>query len=403
MTRTSCVSVLLLASSLGCGEDPETVEPGGNCQSIDGTDDCSEAPLDLEPEGVTIEIDDDNRFVEEDLDRFMREHPDVMREEDEAVMRTCRGDACIEGVDPSITPFEGEGTLYVVPRWYRACLSGSGAGCIAVAQTYNSSQTVLDRPIHEGRSEEELWAKTQRYAARACTLSEDHCRMWASGVLADDASSDADVARAVRSLTAECDAGVHHGCGLLGRRAASGHHVEAIGAPREWLRRACAIEVDDGLNRYCGNYARILYESGARADRAEAERVIAPMCDPTSDGWRSVCHGDADAGTQECRVLALRYGTSCTTYAASLAPTEALPLLAAMCLSRPLAADGDAAANDARCEAAIRHARRLHRPDTYLRAVRTRQCAARASECLDGADGEAECERERAACVDDGL
>ncbi len=380
--------ILTLLCLLACDDEPAPAPPPS-------------PPEEPEPErtpDVEIPVDDDNRFVKTDLEAFLEAYPDVVRASDEEAMRICTGDACLESVPDGVDPFDGEGVRYLVPLWYRACLSESGAGCQAIAQAYNGS-AVVDRPVFEDMTREVLDEKTRQYAVRACELSDDHCRMWASMTLSESEDpSQEDVARAIERLRAECDADIAHGCAILGR--AADDHPEEIGTAREWYEKACTHGGEPKESRYCDEYTRILFETGRRADREEAIRILTPICDVTSDQYADMCEGSAEDGTLQCDRFRLRFGKSCRAYAETQPPERALPILTAIC-DDLATEEGDE--NAATCRRAIRLARQTGQDDAYVQNLLTRVCDAIEMRCLLDNDMEsAPCDPVRARCMEEG-
>ncbi|MEM9194852.1 MAG: hypothetical protein AAGF12_37080 [Myxococcota bacterium] len=324
-------------------------------------------PPDL-PE-VEIPVDESNRFVHEDFQRFMEAFPDVMQSGDEERFRMCTGDACLASTPESVGAFDGEGVRYLVPLWFRACLSQSGQGCELIAQAFNGS-TVARFPVFEGLPRAEADAKTHRYATRACELSERHCRMWSSQVLRGvGAPDDADVGRAIERMRTGCAAQDHHACAILAKAAE--RHVQ-IGSRRQWFEKACEHGAGPPENRYCDDFVLLLFDSGTRADRRRAVEIAAPICDLESPAWEGECEGTVAEGTLQCPRFHLRFADSCTRYAETLPPDEALSLYMALC--RTLSIDMQEEQNIERCRRALRLAERTRQPDEMVRTLRTRIC-----------------------------
>ena len=390
----SLSSLASLASLVACrreeppASDRPAAEPkGAEVEAVPGETKAEpeETPPPFDPAKPGVPIDDANRFVLEDLTRFMADFPQVLREQDVPRMRDCWASACLpEGVHESVTPFGGAGIRYLVPLWLRGCLTGSAESCLRAGRTYQWSALAYDDdepPTHTGWSRYSLDERFRRYIARACDLSEVHCEQWADFLLADPSPTPQDVTRAIERLKAGCDRDEHGSCAALARHA---DRYPAIGEARQWWRRAC--EHDPRLpSDECATYAELLLATGKAEDRAAAAVAMGPMCDPSSPAWKSQCPGDAADASEECDVVYFQlYALPCVELAGGRPPDDALRLYAAFCVGT---AGADApkvnAAGRRACSEATRLADRLGRSTAYREALHRRTCMMAESECLD--------------------
>lgn len=348
-------------------------------------DPTGEAEEPFDPAKPGVPIDDANRFVAEDLARFMADFPEVLREQDETRMRACWANACLpEGLHESVTPYRGVGIRYLVPLWLRGCLTGSAESCLLAGRSYQSSDLASgdDEPAtHTGWTKDALRERFRRYIARACDLSETHCESWADYLLADPSPAPADVARAIDRLKAGCDRDEHGSCAALARHA---DRYPAIGDTRGLWRRACE-HAPRVPSSECSTYAELLLASGDAGDRAAAAVAMGPICDPSSPLWKSQCSGDAADASEACDdVYFLLYASPCVGLASDLPPDDALRRYSAFCLG---SAGADAPKVNAigrhACTEATRLADRLGRSAAYRETLRRRACMAAESECLD--------------------
>lgn len=395
-TSVRCLVLLVSLSSLvACrreapAEDDRTAaEPkGGDVEAVtreakpDPTDETA-APFDPAKPGVPI--DDANRFVSEDLARFMADFPQVLREQDMPRMRDCWANACLpEGVHESVTPYGGVGIRYLVPLWLRGCLTGSAESCLLAGRSYQSSDLDFadDEPTtHTGWTKEALRERFRRYIARACDLSEAHCEPWADFLLADPNPTPEDVTRAIDRLEAGCSRNEHGSCAALARHAERYPAIDDVGG---WWRRAC--EHDPQVpSADCANYAEHLLASGKADDRAAAAVAMGPMCDPSSPLWKSQCPGDAADASEACDSVYFHlYAHPCVGLARGLPGDDALRLYSAFCVGSvgAEATEINAIGRHA-CTEAARLADRLGRSAAYRETLRRRTCMLAEMECLD--------------------
>lgn len=345
---------------------------------------AEEAPEPFDPANPGVPIDDANRFVLEDLARFMAGFPQVLREQDEARMRSCWASACLpEGVHESVTPYRGVGIRYLVPLWLRGCLTGSAESCLLAGRSYQSSELASEdeEPTHTGWTKDALRERFRRYIARACDLSDRHCEPWADYLLGDPSPTPADVARAIERLKAGCDRDEHGSCAALARHSDG---YPAIGDARGWWRRAC--EHDPRVpSADCSRYAALLLATGDAGDRAAAAAAMGPMCDPSSALWKAQCPGDPADASEACDDVYFQiYAFPCVELAGGSPPEDALRLYSAFCLgSVGSEAEKVNAAGRRACTEAARLADRLGRSAEYREALRRRACMMAEMECLD--------------------
>lgn len=347
---------------------------------------------------VEIAVDETNRFVREDLDRFMREFPDVLRERDEALFQTCRADGCLEhGVSDSVTPFTGAGVRYLVPLWLRGCLSGSAQACLFAGRTYQGSQWASDDGgrgrVHESWSKDELRARFRQYIERACLLDDTQCEQWADYTLGDERPASDQVARAIALLEAGCGRRAAGSCAALARHA--GDHAE-IGHARPWWKKACEYE-EKRPNRACSRYASALLVAGSSEDRAAAIEALGPTCDPSTETWARACEGEPQTGAEACESTYLHeHGHACVQLAPSLPEREALRLLAAMCVGSIL--DETNAIGRRACDGADRLARKLGRSTGFKRRLARRRCEVDFFDCISSTHDLRACNATQASC-----
>lgn len=410
--------LVLLGSLLGLvacrGEAPAVDEPPaagstvGNAEPVvgnaepaagDAKADSDGEPLEpFDPANPGVPIDDANRFVVEDLVRFMADFPQALRRQDEARIRTCRGSACLpEGVHDSITPYHGAGIRYLVPLWLRGCLTGSAQACLLAGRSYQWSGLASsddEPPTHTGWTRAALDDRFRRYIARACDLSAAHCESWADFLLADPSPPPQDVTRAIERLEAGCDRNEPGSCAALARHA---DRHPAIGDAGAWWRRAC--EHDPRVpSAHCAGYAKHLLASGNASDRAAAAAVLGPICDPSSSLWKSQCPGDAAAATEACDDTYFSiHASPCVAIAAGLPADDALRLYAAFCVSSVLT-EANVLALHA-CAEATRLAERLGRSAAYRETLRRRTCEVKEMECIDATFELEACWAESERCV----
>lgn len=394
-TMTRWLVLLGVLSELACRRDAPVTDDRSPAETKVGDADVVIDDAKADPTGETAEpfdpanpgvpIDDANRFVLEDLARFMADFPQVLREQDEARMRSCFASDCLpEGVHQSVTPYGGVGIRYLVPLWLRGCLTGSAESCLRAGRSYQSSDLASgdDEPsTHTGWTNDALRERFRRYIARACDLSEVHCEPWADFLLADPNPTPEDVTRAIERLKAGCDRNEHGSCAALARHA---DRYPAIGEARGWWRRAC--EHDPRLpSAACSTYAELLLATGKADDRAAAAVALGPMCDPSSPLWKAQCPGDAVDASEACDVVYFQlYALPCVELAGGLPPDDALRLYSAFCLGTAGAdAEKINAIGRRACTEANRLADRLGRSAAYRETLRRRTCMMAESECLD--------------------
>lgn len=362
--------------------------------AVEGKAEVAEA---FDPAAPGIPLDDANRFVWEDLVRFMADFPDALREQDRKRIRVCRGDGCVPELGRGITPYHGAGIRYLVPLWLRGCLTGSAQSCLLAGRSYQSSALELsgDEPTtHIGWTKEALQDRFRRYIARACDLSATHCESWADFLLGDTSPPKQDVARAIDRLKAGCERSEPGSCAALARHA---DRYPAIGDAGAWWRQACehAARVPSAE---CTGYAQHLMESGAAS---EAEAVLGPICDPSSSTWKSNCPGDPADASEACDPVYFHiHATPCVGLAKSLPPDDALRLYSAFCVAS-LITETTAAGRKA-CTEAARLAERLGRSAEYRETLRRRTCEVTEMECLDVEFDIIACGEQRERCVEAG-
>lgn len=332
----------------------------------------------LPAEVAEVEIDDANRFVQQDLERFMKAFPDVLREQDELRMASCIGDACLAyDASKSLGPFTGEGIRYLVPLWLRGCLTGSADACMQAGRTYQGSQ-YTDGPVHTGLSKDELQARFRLYIDRACRLDEHECEQWADFTLGDDAPTQDDVDRAIARLESGCADSEYGSCAALARHAPD---YPAIGSEIEWWRKACEHH-PRSPNRECSRYAALLLAGGNPADTKRAKEVLGEVCTPQSKPWSRGCEGDPELGEEVCDfIYADQHAEACLLLAERLDGTRALRLTAAMCVES-LLPEGNALGREA-CEKADKLAKAQRKPKAYLAGLAKRVCAVDYMDCLE--------------------
>lgn len=355
----------------------------------------------FDPADPGVPVDDANRFVVEDLVRFMADHPQVLRKQDETRMRTCWGDACLpEAVHASITPYHGAGIRYLVPLWLRGCLTGSAQACLLAGRSYQSSGLASPDEAdgtHVGWTKDALQERFRRYIARACDLSAAHCESWADYLLDDPSPAPQDVGRAIERLVAGCDRNEAGSCAALARHA--GRHA-AIGDAGQWWRRACEHDPQVPSAR-CAGYAEHLLASGGAADRAAAAAALGPVCDPRSALWKSQCPGDPVDATEACDSTYFSlHASPCVELARDLPPDDALRVQSAFCVAS-VVTETHALARRA-CTEAARLAERLGRPAEYRETLRRRACEVAETECVLTTFELEACARELARCVEGG-
>lgn len=382
---------LALVLAVGCSStndgdgdagDSQTTKRATAADGADGDDDpdaTAEGPKD--PESVPITIDDGNRFVKEDLDRFLDQYPDALRDSDAELFRTCVGAQCLEhGAGKSLTPFVGAGVRYLVPLWLRGCLGGSAEACMYAGRTYQGSQYADPAgrdAVHEGWTKGDLQARFRMYIDRACKLEEGHCEQWADFLLGDEAPDAKDVELAIRRLKDGCGRKAHGSCEALARHA--GDHP-GVGDEVDWWRQACDHDPDP-TGGACAQYADRLLATGNRKDRAKAIEALGPTCDPQSESWTRECKGDAEAGEEACEpTYLLTSGHACVRLAQTMPDAEALRLFAAMCVGSLL--DETNAIGRKACDEAARLAKKLRKPKAYRSAIARRTCAVDEMTCL---------------------
>lgn len=408
MRRRLALAIVVLAT--GCGgskststngqeqEDPTQVarkDLGPSKLDLGGApDDADDSDGGVEP--VEIEVTEANRFVKEDLDRFMKDHPDVLRKQDAELFKTCMAEACLEhGASKSLGPFMGQGIRYLVPLWLRGCLSGSADACMQAGRTYQGSQ-YGDGPTHEGWDKDDLQARFRLYIDRACKLDEAECEQWADFMLGDPSPAKADVAKAIERLKAGCDEGKHGSCAALARHAPD---YPAIGDETEYWGKACAGHPKKP-NRSCSRYATLMFASGSKADRAEGEQALGGACTPDSEAWKKGCKGDPETGDEVCDfIYADQHGGACLGLAESLKGEPALRITAAMCVDNLLTEKN--AQGRLACDKAQVLANELGKSKAYLAGVAKRMCAVQRMECLDETFDLRACDKKQEACEQD--
>jgi hypothetical protein len=375
------------------------VEAATDDAKADPTGETGETADPFDPANPGVPIDDANRFVSEDLVRFMADFPQALRKQDETRMRACMANACLpEGVHESVTPYRGAGIRYLVPLWLRGCLTGSAESCLLAGRSYQSSDLSHedDEPTtHTGWTKDALRERFRRYIARACDLSDVHCEPWADFLLADPNPTPEDVTRAIDRLEAGCDRNEHGSCAALARHA---DRYPAIGDVGEWWRRAC--EHDPRVpSADCAKYAEHLLASGKVSDRA-AMAALGPVCDPSSPLWKSQCPGDAADASEACdSVYFTVYAFPCVALAEGLPPDDALRLYSALCVVSPVT-ELNAISREA-CTEAARLADRLGRSAAYRKALRGRACEVAEMDCFDATAFDlVACGEQRERCVE---
>lgn len=381
----------------GSSADDSTSPPPA--AQTDGKDDASGNSAGDEesaPEDP-IPVDDDNRFVQVDLARFIEQYPDVLRAKDEELFRNCLGDECLEhGVSKSVTPFIGTGVRYLVPLWLRGCMSGSAEACMYAARSYQGSQytdPLGQGVVHEGWSAEDLQERFRMYIDRACKLDARECEQWADFTLGDPSPSATDIELAIQRLEEGCAREENGACAALARHAAK---YPSIGNELDWWRKAC--EFDPGApGRACSRYAERLLASGRAADREKAQEVLGPTCDPSSEAWGRVCKGDASTGEEACDPTFVHMrGQACVPLAEKMAGEEGLRLIAAMCVGSLIDETNEIAR--VACTEAGRRAKQLGKPAAYRAAIARRHCEVKEMTCLSETFNLRACDAARAEC-----
>ena len=366
----------------------ETKEPEAAGSSSGG-----EGP---EPEPVSIDVDDANRFVKEDLDRFLRQYPQALRKQDAELFQTCLRAQCLEhGVSKTVTPFSGPGVRYLVPLWLRGCLSGSAEACMYAGRTYQSSELASSsrEPVHEGWEKKALDQRFRMYIDRACKLDETECEQWADFLLGDDAPAADDVKLAIQRLEEGCARKEYGSCAALARHAPE---HPAIGDEIDWWRQACEHDPNEP-SRECARYASRLLATGGAADRTKAVEALGPTCDPSSKAWAEACEGDPETGDEACDSIYVHsHGNACIALARTLPDEEALRLEAAMCVGS-IVDDTNALMQQA-CTRAADRATKLGRSPEYRANLARRTCEVAYHLCLSETYDLDKCGKARDSC-----
>ena len=398
MRRLGLATVFVLGCSSTNGPDgtttqSQTTEPP-SAEAEAGADDSSEPPE--TPETIPVDVDDANRFVQEDLDRFLEQFPDVMRDQDAELFRTCMGDRCLEhGAGKTLTPFMGPGVRYLVPLWLRGCMSGSAQSCLYAGRTYQGSQYAgADREgVHTGWTKEDLQARFRMYIDRACKLDDEHCEQWADYTLSDESPTVEHVELAIKRLEEGCGRKAQGSCEALARHA---EDHPRIGDAMNWWRQACEYDEAEASDA-CADYADRLLATGKATDRAKAIEALGPTCDPSSAPWARECKGDPEAGEEACEpTYLITCGHACVRLASTLPADDALRLFAAMCVGSLL--DEANAVGHQACEQAAKLAKKLRKPEAYRSAIARRTCEVDEMTCLTEKLDLEGCAAERRAC-----
>lgn len=396
MRRLGLSAVLAVGCSTGTGDAGSTSASQTTRQeSPDGEDGDEQQPD--EPSPTPIDIDDSNRFVKEDLDRFLEQYPDVMREQDAELFRTCIAEQCLEhGAGKTLTPFMGAGVRYLVPLWLRGCMSGSAQACLYAGRTYQGSQYAdfpNSEPVHGGWNKDELQTRFRMYIQRACKLDEQHCEQWADFTLGDESPGPRDVELAIKRLEEGCARKAQGSCEALARHA--DEHPK-IGNAMGWWEQACEL-ASDPTNDACSGYAERLLATGKAADRARAIEALGPTCDPGSAPWGRECKGDPDQGEERCEpTYLITNGRACVRLASTLPPADGLRLYAAMCVGS-LLDEANAVGHEA-CEQSALLARKLRKSGAFRAAIARRTCEVDEMTCLSEQLDLDACARARQAC-----
>ncbi len=390
---------LLAACSTGPSSDRQAKRETGR-PKVQDTQAADEDPAssgdDEDGDGPAFVIDDANRFVEEDLERFMKAHPAALRKEDVELFERCVGKGCLNhGVSDSIGPFLGPSVRYLVPLWLRGCLSGSAEACLLAGRTYQGSSlsSQSEGQIHEGYTDEELRGRFRQYIERACLLDDRQCEQWADHTLGDPSPPAADVTRAVAVLKAGCERKDHGSCAALGRHAGD---YPAIGDDIRWWRAACSVE-PGAPGHSCSRYASRLLERNESGDREAAVAALGDLCEPGSASWTRECKGDAQLGEESCpSTILMTRGQACLRLAPTLPDATALRINAALCVGSLLDEVNELGAQA--CDEASGLAKKLGKPKAFLAAIARRRCEVDEMTCLSTTYDLRACEKARSAC-----